>query len=185
MKMMKKVTLAAFAGMMTLGAMALPAAASDHSSHGPIEVDDAWARARAATAKVAGAFMEIENKSAEDDRLVSATSDISERVEIHTTKMEDGVMRMMQMKEGIVIPAGGEVELKPGGYHVMFLGLKTKLEEGTMFPVMLKFEKAGDVKVMVHVKASGAMGEGHGNMKHDKMDHGDMKHDGIKKMKSN
>ncbi len=180
MKMFKKMALAVVAGMMAFGSLTSLSVASDHSSHGPIKVEDAWARARTATAKVAGAFMEIENKSKEDDRLVSASSDISARVEIHITKMEEGVMRMIQMKDGIVIPAGAEVELKPGGYHVMFMGLNKQLEEGTMFPVTLTFEKAGDVKVMVHVKSSGAIGEGHGHMKHDKMDHGDMK-----KMKTN
>jgi len=175
MKMMKKMTLAAIAGLITIGSFMLPATASDQGSHSQIEVDEAWARARTATAKVAGAFMEIENKSSEDDRLISATAEISERVELHTTKMKDGMMRMMQMKEGIVIPAGEEVKFQPGGYHVMFLGLKGKLEEGSMFPVTLTFEKAGDIEVMVHVKASGAMGQGHGSMKHN----------GMKKMKSN
>ncbi len=188
MKMTKRAAMATVAATMALGMMGGTSFAASHGTHaanGKLEVSDAWARARTATAKVAGAFMNIHNMGKEDDRLVSATSDISERVEIHTTKMEKGVMRMLQMKEGIEVKAGNMLELKPGGYHVMFMGLKQKLDEGSEFPVKLQFEKAGAVDIMVKVKASGAMG----NMKHghhgDMKDADKMKHDGMKKMKSN
>jgi len=173
MKMIKftqKIVVLAFVGFSLLGTGISGASADSQGMHKKIMVDDAWARARGATAKIAGAFMTIKNMSAQDDRLLSAKSDISKRVEIHTTKMVDGVMKMMQLKEGIAVKSGAEVMLKPGGYHVMFLGLSGALPEGSSFPVTLSFEKSGDVKVMVSVKKAGAMGgmsHGKTKMKHD------------------
>jgi len=142
--------------------------------HKSIMVENAWTRARGATAKVAGAFMTLHNTAKEDDRFVSASSSIADRVEIHTTKMTDGVMKMIQVKEGVIVKAGKHVEFKPGSYHVMFLGLKGKLAEGTTFPVTLTFEKSGNIEVTVAVKSAGAMG----NMSHGK---DMMKHDAMKK----
>jgi copper(I)-binding protein len=82
---------------------------------------------------------------------VSASADIAGRVELHTMSMDGNVMRMRQV-DSIDIPAGKTVELKPGGLHVMFMDIKTPLKTGASFPLTLKFEKAGDVKVNVAVQ---------------------------------
>ncbi|MFT6557800.1 copper chaperone PCu(A)C [Sneathiella sp.] len=141
---------------------------------GMMMAKDGWARSRTASAKVAGAFVTLHNMSKEDDRLIGATSKIAKRTEIHTTKMTDGVMKMIQVKEGITVKAGETVQMKPGSYHIMFMGLTEVLAEGKEIPVTLKFEKAGDVDILVSVKKAGSMGHGgHGGMK--KMDHGSMK----------
>ncbi len=183
MKFAKIAMMAAAIGLFTTGTSIQTVNAASHEKHASVMVKDAWARARTPKAKVGGAFMMVHNMGKEDDRLVSAKSKIAERTEIHTTEMTNGVMKMLQVKEGIEVKAGKMVALKPGSYHVMFLGLKEPVTEGKTFPVTLVFEKAGEVEVMVSVKKAGAMGNmNHGKMDHEKMEHGE-NHDQMKKMK--
>ncbi|CAN0507983.1 unnamed protein product, partial [Discosporangium mesarthrocarpum] len=97
------------------------------------------------------------------------SSDVSARTELHTHINDNGVMRMRHVK-GVNLPAGGEVAFKPGGYHIMFIGLHKPLKKGERFPVTLIFEKAGKQTVEVNVMSVGAM---KGGMKHDmKSKHG-------------
>ncbi|AVO38741.1 copper chaperone PCu(A)C [Pukyongiella litopenaei] len=128
-------------------AFAIPALAAD-----TIAVHDSYARSSTATSSSGAAFMMIENTGDTDDRLVSAASDIAARVELHTHKENaDGVMQMMEVEEGFVIPAGGKHMLQRGGDHVMFMGLKAPLEQGATVPVTLTFEKAGEMSIDVPV----------------------------------
>ena len=88
------------------------------------------------------------------DRVVSASSPVAERVELHETIRDGDVMRMREV-EAIELPAGQTVELKPGGLHLMLMGLKAPLKAGETVPVTLKFEKAGDVTVQLNVEGAG------------------------------
>ena len=130
---------------------ALPAQAA-----GPISIENGWSRATAAAQTVGGGFMTIVNAGKADDRLVSATSPVAVEVQIHDMKMEDGVMRMRQLADGLAVPAGARVELKPRSLHLMFMQLKAPLAVGQSFPVTLKFEKAGAVTTQFRVEAMGA-----------------------------
>ncbi|MGH1415466.1 MAG: copper chaperone PCu(A)C [Pelagimonas sp.] len=137
-----------------------------------IVVMDSYARSAGKSAKAGAAFMVIENTGSEGDRLVSAASDISKKVELHTHKdMGDGVMKMMHVEEGFEIPAGGKHMLMRGGDHVMFMGLNGPMEDGETVKVTLTFEKAGDivVDIPVDLKRKGKHGgmdhSGHGAMK--------------------
>ena len=121
---------------------------------GRLTISQPYARATAPGQPVGGGFLKITNQGA-DDRLLSATADVSKSVELHTMKMEGDVMRMRQV-DAIAIPAGQTVELKPGALHMMFIGLKAPLKAGDTVPVTLKFEKAGEVMVQVSVQAPGA-----------------------------
>jgi copper(I)-binding protein len=123
---------------------------------GPIGIENAWTRATAAAQTVGGGFMTIVNAGKTDDRLVSATSPVAAEVQIHDMKMEDGVMRMRQLADGLAVPAGARVELKPRSLHLMFMQLKAPLAVGQSFPVTLKFEKAGAVTTQFRVEAMGA-----------------------------
>ena len=123
---------------------------------GPISIENGWSRATAAAQTVGGGFMTIVNAGKTDDRLVSATSPVAAEVQIHDMKMEDGVMRMRQLADGLAVPAGARVELKPRSLHLMFMQLKAPLAAGQSFPVTLKFEKAGAVTTQVRVEAMGA-----------------------------
>lgn len=118
---------------------------------GDLKIGHPWARPTVQGQPTGGGFLKIENTGKTADRLLSATAPVGSHLELHTMSMEGDVMRMRQV-DGIDIPAGATVELKPGAYHVMFMGLKAPLKEGDKFPVTLKFQKAGEVKVEVWVE---------------------------------
>ena len=129
-----------------LAFFALPALAEG------IVVNDAYARSSSMNAKAGAAFMVIENTTDTDDRLISATSDVAQRVELHTHRADSaGNMQMLEVKEGFAIPAHGSHALARGGDHVMFLGLNRGLAQGDMVDVTLTFEKAGDVTIKIPV----------------------------------
>jgi len=127
-----------------------------------IKIEDAYIRATVPGQQVAGGFMKIENKGVAD-QLISASSPVAAEVQLHEMAMDGNVMKMRQVKD-ISVPAGGAVELKPGGLHLMFMNIKAPLTAGETIPVKLKFAKAGEVEVRMPVNA---MGAGHGGaMKH-------------------
>ncbi len=157
-------------GAAALGLVAGDAQAGDATS-GDIAIKAAWARASAGAAANGAAFMSVVNGGAAADAIVAASAPVAKKAELHTHKMDGEVMRMRQV-ESIPLPAGETVELKPGGLHVMFMGLNEPLKEGASFPLTLTFAKAGEVTVQVDVKGVGAMGAmgsmggtDHGNMK--------------------
>lgn len=137
-----------------------------------IAVTDAFSRASAPTAKAGAAFLTIKISEGAD-RLISASSPVSEKVELHTHLMEDGIARMRPVA-AIDVTADAPAVLKPGGLHIMLIGLKAPLKQGESFPLTLNFEKAGPVAVTVPVQAAGAarpaapVGDAH--------DHGGHKH---------
>lgn len=115
---------------------------------GTLEIEHPYIRATAASAKVSGAFMTINNKGNQNDKLVSVTGvKFAGKVEVHETKMINNVMEMRELKGGLVIPAKSKVELKPGGYHVMFMDLKEPLIKGKKYKAKLNFEKSGSIEV--------------------------------------
>lgn len=126
--------------------LALPLSAQE------VTIKDAYARSASPVSKSGAAFLMIQNAGAEDDRLIAARSDVAARVELHTHKdMGDGVMKMMEVEEGFVIPAGGMHALARGGDHVMFMGLKAPMVQDETFSVTLVFEKAGEIVIDVPV----------------------------------
>lgn len=130
-----------------------------------IQIESAYTRATVPGQQVAGGFMKIENKGAAD-QLISASSPVAGEVQLHEMAMDGNVMKMRQVKD-IAVPAGGAVELKPGGLHLMFMNIKTPLTAGETVSVKLKFAKAGEVEVKMPVNAMGNPGAGHGGaMKH-------------------
>ena len=101
--------------------------------------------------------MMIANKGGQDDKLVSASAVVAKKTEIHETTMDGGVMKMRMLMGGLTIPAGGKVELKPMGLHVMLMGLTEKLVEGETLALTLTFEKAGSLELAVPIAGPGAM----------------------------
>ena len=128
---------------------------------GSIKVDHAYIRATVPGQQVAGGFMKIENKGIAD-QLLSASSPAAGEVQLHEMAMEGSVMKMRQVTD-IPVPAGGSVELKPGGLHLMLMNIKAPLAAGESVLVKLKFAKAGEVEVKMPVNA---MGQAGGAMKH-------------------
>ena len=141
--------------------LVLPATAQDYKL-GSLEITTPWTRATAPTARSGGGFMTITNKGTTADRLVSARSTVSDKVEIHEMQMDGSVMRMRELAKGLDIPPGATVMLKPGSYHIMFMELKAPLAKDAKVPVTLVFEKAGSIDVQLNVQAMGAMPQGHG-----------------------
>ena len=123
---------------------------------GDLTVTSPWTRATPGGAKIAGGYLKITNNGAASDRFVGAKSDAADRVEIHEMSMSDGVMKMRPLPNGLEIKPGETVELKSGGYHLMFMDLKQPLKQGDIFKATLQFEKAGSLDVNFDVNALGA-----------------------------
>jgi len=117
-------------------------------SVGSLIIENPWARATPRGAKVGAGYLSLFNIGKVDDRLLSATSDVSERVEIHSMSMTNGIMKMRRLADGIAIKSKALIDLKPGGYHLMFVGLKAPLMKEQSFNVKLKFEKTGEIDVL-------------------------------------
>jgi copper(I)-binding protein len=139
------------------------AACGSKAPAGPkVEVEDVWSRpgmmgqqSGAGSHNMAGTgavFMTLKNEGREADRLLSAQTDVAQAVEIHETVLEEDVAKMQQVSGGIEVPAQGQVELKPGGYHVMLIGLLRDLAVGDRFTVTLDFEKSDDLTVEAEVR---------------------------------
>ena len=127
-------------------------------AHG-ISITEAWARPTIGKGRTTAAYLTITNEGTTDDVLKAVKSPSAERVELHETKMTaEGVMQMRPLEEGLPIPAGGTAELKPGGMHVMVMGLETTLAEGGDLPLTLGFAEAGSVDIVVPVR-KGAGGD--------------------------
>src|SRR6516162_11309033 len=120
-----------------------------------LEVNNAWARATAGKADTGVAYVAIQSPTA--DRLLSLSSPVAKKAELHTMSMEGMVMKMRPLAD-LDIPAGQSITLKPGGQHVMLLGLDAPLREGQSFPLTLTFEKAGTRTVTVAIEKPGAAG---------------------------
>ena len=137
-----------------LAAFAPIAAAEAHEFKlGPITIDHPWTRATAV--QTGAAYMSLKLAGREADRLVKATSPDAAMVEMHTMAIENGVMRMHEVK-AIDLKPGATTELKPGGFHIMMIGLKRPLREGESIKLTLTFEKAGTVDVDATVEKAGS-----------------------------
>lgn len=128
---------------------------------GDLMLKTPFSRATLPNQPVAGAFLTISNMGAEDDVLVAVSSSVSERGEVHEMKMDGDTMKMRQMADGLVIPAGETVELKPGGYHLMFMELNQPLVEGETLEATLEFENAGSVTIPFAIMGKGAKAMNH------------------------
>lgn len=140
------------AGLAVLG-LATPVFAHSYKA-GQIEIGHPWSRAASVGVTGAG-YLTLTNKGTTADRLVGGRAEIARAVEIHTSTMEDGVMRMRPLP-AIEVAPGAEVKLAPGGMHLMLIGLKQPLVAGARVPMTLVFEKAGEVQVELAVEAAGA-----------------------------
>jgi copper(I)-binding protein len=146
--------------LMLLIALAQPLFAHEFKA-GSIVIDHPWSRATPPGAKVAAGYVALRNEGGEADRLVAASGEIAGRTEIHEMAVDGNGVMTMRPVAGVDIPAGGSAELKPGGFHIMFLDLRTGAKEGETFRGSLTFEKAGTIEVEFAVEAMGG-GGGHG-----------------------
>jgi len=133
-----------------------------------IEIKDSYVRATPPGLPNSAAFMTIENETAKDINIVKASSKVSKYVELHTHDMKNGVMKMYQVPK-ITVPKNGQVVLKPGGFHVMFIGLHHPLKTGENVTFTLELEN-GDTKTItapIKTVMGGMKHKGHHNMHHN------------------
>ncbi|MCA0399976.1 MAG: DUF1775 domain-containing protein [Proteobacteria bacterium] len=123
---------------------------------GNLLIKTPWTRATPGGAKVGAGFMSITNTGSEADRLIGGSAEIAGTFELHEMKTEGTVMRMRALEKGLEIKPGETIELKPGGYHVMFLDLKKPFAEGRPVKGQLIFEKAGKIEIEYRVAPRGA-----------------------------
>lgn len=129
------------------GALAPSSAPAHEMTKGAITVEHPWARINIAN-RPSAAYAVIHNDAQTEDRIVAARSPAFGRIELHTHNMVDGVMQMRKV-EAIVAPAQGKVALEPGGLHIMLFEPKKALKKGDLFDMVLVFEKAGAVEIVV------------------------------------
>jgi periplasmic copper chaperone A len=147
-----------FGKIMLVAAALMASVSSSPAAAHDITVRQAWSRATPKAAKVAGGYLTIENRGVQPDRLLSASSGAAAKVEIHQMSMQDGIMTMRPLDDGLVIAPDATVTLEPGGDHIMFIGLTAPFEEGQRVPVSLNFERAGKIEVSFDVGSVGAKG---------------------------
>ena len=128
---------------------------------GSLTLEQPWSRATPGGAKVGGGYLRITNTGTAPDRLVGGSFPLASKVEVHEMRMDGDVMRMKPVEGGLEIEPGATVELKPGGYHLMFMDLKEPLKEGQTVKGTLVFEKAGSVEVEYAVRGMGGAPAGH------------------------
>ena len=141
------------------------------SSTAQVTVSEPWVRATVPQQKATGAFMKLQ--SAQDAKLISAKSAVAGVVEVHEMAMDAGVMKMRAV-DGLALPMGKAVDLKPGGYHVMLMDLKSQLKDGDAVPLTLTFETKDGKRQTLEVKATARTMKapaqsphgGHSGMKH-------------------
>ncbi len=135
--------------------LSVPALAQDYTA-GSLKIGHPWARATPKGAPVGGGYLSITNTGREPDRLIGGSSPVAKQFEVHEMSIDHGVMKMRPVGDGLEIQPGQTVTLKPGGLHVMFVGLNQGLKQGDKFPAMLEFAKAGKVQVEFVVEGMGA-----------------------------
>ncbi len=156
---------------LALAAILAAGLSSQVSAHGyelgELEIGHPWSRETPDGARVAAGYATITNKGAEADRLVEVRSDISASVEIHEMAIDDnGVMTMRPLADGLDVPAGAEVKLEPGSFHIMFINPDASFKEGERFNGTLVFESAGEIDVEFAVEAMGGAADTHDHSGH-------------------
>jgi periplasmic copper chaperone A len=144
---MKRLTII---GVVLMLAVVMAACGGSSNSGGGITVSEAWVRNPAIADQPGAAYLVIQNNGAAD-KLLSVTSDIAQTIELHES-MESGGMMQMSPVPNIPVPANGKVELKPGGFHMMLMGLTRELKAGDKVQLTLNFEKAGKIPVTADVR---------------------------------
>ena len=130
------------------------AKAGARNSH--LKFESGWIRVTSSGHPMTAGYITISNNGSKDVVLISVSSSIAKMVELHETKFHNNVMKMRELKNGIKIPANGIIHLKPKGLHLMFKGLKTKIEETKKYKVKFTFINGSGVEVFMSGKKIGA-----------------------------
>lgn len=135
---------------------------------GEILIDHPWAQPLPPVSVNGAAYISIENRGESADILVGGESPVAEKVEIHEHVHENGTMKMQPVAGGLKIAGGEQVMFKPGGLHLMLIGLRQPLVEGETFPITLQFEQAGEIVIVVNIEKPQGGEMNTGDMDHSK-----------------
>ncbi len=152
--------------VLTAGLLTLATAAVSHAHGyriGELRIEHPWARPTVTDRTPGAAYFVVTNRGEADDRLVEVRPhpDFAGRAEIHTHIDDGGIMRMREVENGLVIPAGQEVALQPGGLHIMLYELAAPLQAGDLHAMTLVFERSGEIEVAFYVQQPPAGGGTH------------------------
>jgi copper(I)-binding protein len=148
-----KSTLSLFRRMVPVLALLVPGSALAHDYQaGALKIGHPWTRATVPAQTTAAGYLSVQNTGRQVDRLIGARAADAERVEMHISRIENDIAKMREVKS-FRIPAGGTLKLQPGGSHLMLIGTKRPFKPGERIPVLLRFEKAGEVAVDLSVEA--------------------------------
>lgn len=136
-----------------------------------VSIEGAWTRATPPGAVTSATYAQLHNSGAEERTVVAVSTKVADEAQLHTVIDEGGLMKMRQVTS-ISIPAGGMTELKPGGYHIMMLGIHEPLRDGESVDIEVEFANGDKVTFTSPIQKMTGM-----KMDHSKMDHSKMKHD--------
>jgi len=134
-----------------------------------VSVQSAWARATVQGQKATGAFMTLTAKT--DTKLVGVSTSVAGVAEVHEMKMDNNVMQMRALPDGLALPAGKAVALQPGGFHVMLMDLKLPLQKDTTIPLTLRFKDAKGMESSLDIKVPVSMAPPKGGKEHQHGEH--------------
>ena len=153
-----------FSGFIVLVALIVGGAYA--GGHFKVETSEIQLRATMPGMMATGGYLSLHNHGDSADRLTGVSAGFAKKSEIHEMTHDNGVMKMRPVKDGVEIPAGGMVTLKPGGLHLMFMGLSEPLKPGRMLEVTLEFASGHSVTVPAHVKGPADITIGNGEASH-------------------
>ena len=135
---------------------AIAAAAFPHTHEkGELQIRHPWSRATPPGAKVGVGYLEIRNNGSQPDRLLSASTPVAKRVEMHITEHAGDVAKMRQLR-AFEVPGRERLSLTPGGAHLMLVDIVQPLKKGERFPMTLRFERAGEIEIELEVQEMGS-----------------------------
>ena len=146
--------------------LATTVTSAQHYEAGDIHIQSPWARALPPTSPNGAVYLTLTNHGAHSDKLLSASADVAERVEVHSHILEAGMMKMRRV-ESVILPPHEDVLFAPGGQHIMLMGLKLPLAAGDRFPLLLEFDQTDQALVEVVVQSTDAESTGKTDHRHD------------------
>ncbi len=150
-------TIAGFLAYLILTLFVSTATAHEYKQ-GALSIVHPWSRPVAAGIKTGAAYLSIRNDGKEADRFIGVKTDVCDTADMHATIQDGDVMKMRKLEGGVALQPGTTVKFEPGGMHIMLMGLKQPLNEGSSFPMTLIFEKAGEVPVEVKIENKSVSG---------------------------
>ena len=145
----------------------IPSAFAEKNTFKTLVIQNVWIKENPFNHLMTAGYLTIHNKSNSDTKLIAVSSSIAERIEIHQMSMDNDIMKMRQLKDGLIIPANTITYLKPGEFHLMFFGLKKQMTPMETYVINLTFKNLGTVAVHALVKPS----ENGKGLSHEKQNH--------------